>query len=626
MESTWTREIFWNIGADKGLVVYLLGLISVAILFYGLYRRSFLWRKVSAARERVALDHLRERIIALLMDGLFQRRLLREYYPGMMHAFILWGFILLFLGTLTIALQEDLCVPLMGLSFLKGPFYLCFKLVLNIAGIAAVLVVIMALVRRYGIRPDRLTRSPENGVILIWILFILITGFVLEGLRICSLKNTWEAWAIGGWGVSKIVAGLGSEGFSVLSLHRTMWWIHLIAAFGFIAYIAYSKLLHMITSPANIFVRATARPGVLSPILRFDGSQPFGASRITDFTLRQMFDFDACTQCGRCQDNCPAHLSEKPLSPKNVIETLKAAWLEKGRVLRMGQEGNNGKGLLEEDVIWACTLCMACLESCPVYISSFDKIIDLRRDLVLMKSRFFPEVGTFFRNVETFGDTFGKGRAYRENWTGGMDIPKLTEGVPGDLLYWVGCQAAYHDRGSLIAAALAGLFRKAGIDFGVLGKDENCCGDPIRRMGNEYLFQKIAKRNIDLLKRLRFKRIVTYCPHCFNMLKNEYPQLGGDFEVIHYTELLRDLMVKGSLKVEKGMEKAVVYHDPCYLARANGIGRGPREILKAIPGTRLLESRRSERATFCCGAGGGHMWMREIRGKKINEVRLKELG
>lgn len=630
MEHMWTREIFWNVGADKKIVVYCLAVIALGFFSYGIYRRYFLWRKVSRNKGRISFDALGKRVRSLIIDGLFQRRLLREYYPGLMHAFILWGFFVLFLGTLTIALQEDITSPLMGVSFLKGYFYLLYKLTLNIAGLLAMAGILMALVRRYIIRPDRLSRSAEQGVILIWILIILVTGFMLEGLRIYSLKNSWEVWSIGGWIVSEILSRLNAQDFSVLYLHKVLWWAHLIISFGFLAYIPFSRLIHLVTSPANIFINAPTSQAVLSPIVNFDASGSFGVSTVKDFTPRQIFDFDACTQCGRCQDNCPAYISEKPLSPKKVIEELKARWLETGELMKEGN-GVEGKrrgendGLLDEDVIWACTLCMACAESCPVYISSFEKIMELRRSLVLMKSTFFPEIATFFRDVETFGDTFGRGRAFREDWAIGIDVKKISDGNQADILYWVGCQGTFHDRNNLIAGTLAQLFKAAGADFGILGKEEYCCGDPMRRIGNEYLFQKTAQRNIELLGRLNFNKIVTYCPHCFNTLKNEYPQFGAHFDVIHYTEFLRDLIRAGNLKITKNMEKRVAYHDPCYLARANDIYNVPREILKSIPGMRLVEPERAKRKTFCCGAGGGHMWMREIPGKKINEVRLEEI-
>lgn len=635
MQGVWTREIFWNLGSDKKIVVYLLAFMAMVILAYGLYRRYFLWRKVSRTQEPISFNQWGKRIGAIFIDGLLQRRVLREYYPGAMHAFILWGFIVLFLGTLTVAIQEDFTVPFMGTVFLKGLFYFCYKLILNVAGLLAVIGVLMALIRRYGVRPERLSQSFENGIILLWILIVLVTGFILEGLRIDHLRNDWEVFSIGGWVLSKVISALSLDPGSILLLHRGFWWVHLFAALGLIASIPFSRLIHLVTSPANVFNRATTSQATVLPIKRFEISQSFGVSEVSDFSGSQIFDLDACTQCGRCQDNCPAHLSGKPLSPKKAIEALKAEWLERGNSLRKQErsgarrsEGakSNGQGLLEEDVIWSCTFCMACFESCPVYISCFDKIIDLRRNHVLMKSQFFPEIAAFFKTVETFGDTYGKGRAYRENWTGGMDMPKLLPGSQTDLLFWVGCQGAYHDRSSLIASSLAGVLKQAGLDFAILGKEENCCGDPVRRIGDEYLFQKIAKRNIGLLRGLHFKRILTYCPHCFNMLKNEYPQLGGDFKVVHYTELLGDLIRGGNLKIQREMERKVAYHDPCYLARANNIHEVPREILRSIPGIALLESHHSKRQTFCCGAGGGHMWMREIRGKKINEVRVKELS
>jgi Fe-S oxidoreductase len=260
-----------------------------------------------------------------------------------------------------------------------------------------------------------------------------------------------------------------------------------------------------------------------------------------------------------------------------------------------------------------------------MYIPCFDKLMDMRRNQVMMEGSFYSELRPFFRDVETFGDTFGKGKAYREDWASGLGIKAFPECQQAETLFWVGCQAAFHERGRLIAASLAHIFRAAGIDFAVLGKNELCCGDPIRRVGNEYLFQKFAQRNIELLNNLEFKRIVTYCPHCYNTLKNEYPQFHGVFQLVHYTELLRDLIEDGKIEITGETHRKIVYHDPCYLARANDIHQGPRDVLASIPGMEILEPEYSRRSTFCCGAGGGHMWMREAPGRKLGEVRVEAL-
>ena len=333
-----TREIFWNLGPDKRTIVYLLGAAALAIFFFGLYRRYFLWRKMSRIDEPFSLKGLGRKIQLLLIDGLFQGRLLRETYPGFMHAFILWGFVILFLGTLTIALQEDITLPIMDVRILRGSFYVYYKLFLNIAGLLALAGILMAFVRRYLLKPSRLTRGYEFGIILLWIFVILVTGFLLEGLRIHSLKNRWEVWSLGGWLISEMISGWSPQESSLLSLHKIFWWSHLFLSFGLIAYIPFSKLLHLFTSPVNILFHGTTPQGVLAPVRDFSEPYSFGVSQVEDFTPSQLFDFDACTECGRCQDNCPAHLSEKPLSPKKAIQELKEKWLEMGRLLRRGEE------------------------------------------------------------------------------------------------------------------------------------------------------------------------------------------------------------------------------------------------------------------------------------------------
>jgi len=349
--------------------------------------------------------------------------------------------------------------------------------------------------------------------------------------------------------------------------------------------------------------------------------------KLSEFTWKQLFDTDACTRCGRCQDNCPAYLSEKPLSPKKVIQDLKSHLVVQGKSLSQNKDAEDQTppipgNVITEDELWACTTCGACQEVCPVFIEVVDKVVDLRRYLVLMESKFAPEVKLFFKNMETNYNPWTIGFATRGDWAKDLKVKILAEDSNVDFLFWVGCAGSFDERNKKVSRTLVNLLEKASINFGILGTEEMCCGETLRRMGNEYLAQILMQQNIELFNKYGVKKIITYCPHCFNTFKNEYPQFGGVYEVFHHTEFLWDLIEKGKLKLTTSVEMSVVYHDSCYLGRYNNIYDAPRKLLESVEDTRLYEMERKKDRSFCCGAGGGRMWMEETLGKRINQMRV----
>lgn len=624
------REIYWNIVGHHWM--YLLMVIALVFFARGFYLRCQLWR-LGRADKRT--DQLCKRFLNLLSYGAAHKRILKETAPGISHLALFWGFVVFAFGTFFVALEADIGLPLM-----RGWFYLILSLVLDIFGILAILGILFLIYRRYVTKPDRLDNKPEDAISLVLILLILLTGFALEGIRIIATNDPWAQWSPVGLAVGSVLAGLDLG--TLEQLHRYIWWFHLLLAFGLIAYLPYSKLMHIFTAPLNQFFVSLKAKGALELLdLEDEEAETFGIGKLEDFTWKQLFDADACTRCGRCQDNCPAYLSGKPLSPKEFTQNLKTHLQAKGIFLlhqrrlvgaeghseaaSTGSEGNLLVGeVFPEESIWACTTCRSCQEQCPVFVEHIDKMIGLRRNLVLMESSFPPEIQTTFKNLENNGNPWGVGWASRAEWTKDLGVRSLAEDSQVEYLYWVGCAGAFDDRNKKVAGAVVKVLQKAGISFAILGTEEKCCGDSARRIGNEYLYQMLAMENIETLNNYQVQKIITHCPHCYNTMKNEYPQLGGDFEVFHHTEIIWDLINTGILKLRKPVEGVFTYHDSCYLGRYNDIFNPPRSALESISGVKLKEMERCREKSFCCGAGGGRMWMEEDTGDRINEMRAGE--
>lgn len=632
------REVFWN--APFEMILFIFTGIALVIFAYGIYRRWQMWTALGKPEDRT--DNAGERVKSLIVNGLFQVRTFRDVYPGIFHGLIFFGFLVLIFGAAIDATQFHI-----GLPFFHGGFYLWFSLIMEIFGLAVLIGVIALVARRYIQKPDRLSykdkpeSTADDAIILALIGGIIVTGFLIEALRLYVNINvdgfTWGGWSFVGYILSKTLQGVDFETARIL--HRVMWWIHTFIVLGFIAYIPYSqRMVHLITSPANQYMRSLKPVGQLEPIADFENAESFGVGRLEDFTWKQIFDSDACTRCGRCQDGCPAYLSGKPLSPKKLHQDIRTHWLERAKVAiaaksaaGQGEEPQipeSEKALLGDVIdmheLWACTNCMYCMEHCPVFNEHIPKIVDMRQYKVLMEADFAPELQLTYRNMENNSNPWGIGSHLRGDWAKDIGIKTLAEDPNVEYLYYVGCSGSFDDRGKKVAVAFAKILQAAGVSIGILGAEESCCGDSAMRGGNEYLYQTLAQTNVDLMSGYGVKKIIATCPHCYNALKKDYPHFGGNYEVYHHTEILADLIAKGKIRLTNPVHGLFTYHDSCFLGRYNNIYEEPRKILGSVPGARMVEMTRNRNKSFCCGAGGARMWMEEDIGERINDMRTDQ--
>jgi len=608
---------------------FLLVIVAIGILAYGSWRRTRLWR---LGAPMAVTGNPKERWGSLFRFAIAQTRVLREPYPGVMHFLIFWGF--------SIPLLITLLVVIGLMPFLPDGLSGVLSFLLDLCGLAALLGLVLAFYRRYGQRPERLDNQPQDATSLVIILAIIVTGLLVEAFRISSTHALWSWASPVGSSLALPFLSMGDE--ANLVMYGVLRRIHFFCVLGFLAYVPFSKLFHIVTTPLNAYFRSFRNKGALVPIPpeAFETAETFGVSQIEQFTWKDLLDLDACTRCGRCQDNCPAHLSGKPLSPKKIIQEAKRCLEERAPALLAqrrnqggdpseGQGGSEGKSLIgdyiTDDELWACTTCRNCMEHCPVLIEQMPKIIEMRRYLVMVESRFPKEVTAVFKNFEVNSNPWGMGLTTRGDWAKDLGVKTLAEDPEVEWLYYVGCAGSFDDRSKRVATAFVRLLQRANVKFGILGQEEGCCGDSARRSGNEYLFQIMAQQNIEVMNSYQVKRIVTTCPHGYNTIKNEYPQFGGNYEVKHHTELIAQLLEEERLVVPaKGEVLRLVYHDSCYLGRYNDLYEAPRKVLSRIPNASLREMNRNRNRAFCCGAGGARMWMEEHHGRRINEMRTEQ--
>ena len=591
------RIMFWQI--EDVWIFYVLAGLATGLFLSGVAAHVWVWKKRAGSLE---IPFSREALKRTILDTILGRRVLQgDIAAGSMHLFIFWGFLSLFIGTALLAIHHYI------VTFLEGTAYLVFSLIMEVGGLILLTGIIWALIRRYLQRVPRLERRVEDALIPFWLLLAALSGFVLEGLRLASQQPSWGAWSFVGWWTGGFFSTAGAEG-----LYPYFWWGHTLICLSFIAVIPYTKLFHILGAPAGIYFQDAAEPTVL-------GVEE-GAG---EFDLGDAIFFDGCMRCGRCVAACPSTGAGEPFAPRDFVQAMRHALWQAHSPLGDIRFLSGGEESEVDENFWYCTTCRACLEVCPVYGAAFE-VVTKKRVLAVEEGTQVPKLlNQTLEKLFKYNNPWESSKRQRGAWAEGLDLVDLSKrGAEADLCYFVGCTTSFDDTAQVIARSFSKILQITGVNFGILGKKEPCCGDIARRVGELGLFEEEMEGCLELFDKYGITDLATSSPHCFHTFKNEYPE--APFRARHYTLVLRQLIAEGKLRLKKGVEAAVTYHDPCYLGRHNRIFDEPREIIRSIPGLRLVEMTHHGADSLCCGGGGGRMWQ-DLNGEvKMSEVRIRE--
>jgi len=629
--------------ADTPNYLYPAFAIFLVIFLYGVYRKYSIygigWKEVSENLPKLVKNGRR-----IIVDGFGQKKILQRRYGGLEHSWMFYGIMALTIGTILVAIDYDLLRP-MGIVLLQGDFYLGFKTTLDIFGLGFVIAIVLALARRWSFKPFFMGEDRADRFLLLGLLYMGVSGFVQEGMRLAMIPVPWAYFSPIGWIFQRFFiffgAGTSTSTYqSWVSSYQTLWWIHALVAFTLIASIPYTKFFHVPNALINMMLTNEDRPVGrmntpfnLAEIMKQQESNPdfmpdltVGLKTSSDLKWNQRVMLDSCTNCGRCEAACPANAAGRDLSPRLVVQDLKNRYYKDEKATPETLKDLFANGTIRDAEMYSCVTCLACVFECPVEINQVDFIGDLRRTIV-SSNRLEPAQNTLLSNLASHQNPYGLSNSTRSNWTAGVqvEIKTIAENPKAEYLYWVGCVCSFDQRAQNIARSLAKIMNSAGVSFAILGDDELCNGDPARRLGEEGRFQELALQNIDKLNESNTKKIITSCPHCFNTIKNEYPTFGGKYEVIHHTQLISNLIAAGKLKISTGKLKdiSVTLHDACYAVRYNSIFEEPRRILESAK-VDLREMHRCKDKTFCCGAGGSNYWYKVPQKQTITSIRTEE--
>ena len=630
-----TREILWNISGAGEVVLYILAAIALGVLGWGIYKH--VRRVLNGQPVHFPTPAQAGRLGRGLLTVLSNRTVLNGHkLGGGMHLLIMWGFIVLFIGTTIVAIEYDLFHKILGMEhfMLQGWFFLGFEFFTDLFGVLLVVGLTIAIVRRYVLHRPQLKRQSVDWILPVLLLVIGLTGFVVEGLRLAANAADLgyaQGWSPAGALIATMVNGAGPD--TLTTAHTIFWWFHVLLSLSAIAVLPFvPKAMHLVAAAVNIYfedLRPKGRLAKLDVEGAFERDENLGYETLADLTRKDLLDVVSCTECGRCEMNCPANISGKILSPREIVLGLRRQLNAENPVA--GTPGEPSRILdaeISAEAIQYCTTCMACVESCPVLIDPLSKILEIRRNEAMIHDRFPDTYADVLMGMEKRGNPWNEHPTARMEWAKGLDVPIMADlaevGKSVDYLFWVGCSAAYDPRNTKIAQSMVKILQAAGVNFAVLGEEERCTGDPARRMGQEYLFGVQAEANVELLAEYKFDHILTICPHCYNSFAKDYPDFGGDYSVIHHTELIEELINDGRLSLTQSVDAVATFHDSCYLGRHNRIFDAPREIMAKIPGIQMVEMEQNREMAMCCGGGGGLSWFEEDTDKRVNDRRVEQ--
>lgn len=617
-----TREIMWNIPASYKYTMYGLLVVATVIFIYGFYKKAVY---VSGGNLKNLKNLVPQKLnFKSFFDTIFfTGKVPRNKFVGIFHSLIFYGFLILWIATDLVAIHFD--TPF---KIYKGPLYIVVSFLADFGGLAVLIGLCLAYYRRYIVKPDYLSATrPKQELFMYGMLVALVVlGFAIEGLRILGtgMPEGESVWSPIGWTLALMFKSFGLSEQTLATSYRILWMIHMINTMAFVASLTHTKFFHIFAVMISSVLTPARRGAVLEPMdFEDETAETFGLGKVSEMTEKHRLDTLACVECGRCTVVCPANLADKPLNPKTIITKARDLALDAGGEDKDFWESET----YSADELDACTTCGACMEECPMHIEHVDVILNLKRYKALTLGMLPPAAADAVNKIRVNGNPWGISQDERMAWAEGLDVPVAEPGKKVDYLYYVGCAGSYDSSNQQVVRDTVTLLKKAGVSFAVMGKTEKCNGDPIRRFGDEYSFFEIAIENIANMNQYDFGKVVTHCPHCLHTIGKEYAKFDdGQFETVHHTELLADLLKSGKIKPTKNIDQELTFHDPCYLGRHHGEYNAPREILGAIPGLSLKEMEKNKDAALCCGMGGGNMWYELEMGKHLAVNRLEQIG